>query len=82
MVPYFLSENSEYFQEKRKSYIFHEQHCLSLHKVAKRFFFVCKKLVYVSNVISEQTPLPLEVSGISFTPGYVLNHILFNGTLR
>jgi len=80
MVPYFLSENSEYFQEKRKSFIFHEQRCLALH--VSKHFFVCKKLAYVSNVILGQTPLALEVNGISSTPGSVLNHILFNGTWR
>lgn len=58
MVPYFLSENTEYFQEKRKSSIFHEQHCLALHTFSKHvFFLVCKKLACVSNLISGQTPL-------------------------
>ena len=41
MVPYFLPENSDYFQEKRKSSIFHEQSCLALH-VSKRGFFSAK----------------------------------------
>jgi len=82
MVTYFLSENSEYFQDKINSSIVHEQRCLALHKVSKHFFFVCKKLTYVSKVISRQTYLPLEVNGISSTPGSVLNHKLFTGTLR
>lgn len=43
MVPYFLSENSEYFQEKRKSSIFHEQHCLALHTFSKHVFFLSAK---------------------------------------